>query len=106
MKPKFDSLANSQATPYHQMPGASQGNAFTAHIRQPEQPRALTAIEKERAYQAAYARRHYVPAAQRNAAITAFKRTAIATFGAPTDTSQAQAKTARLVGRRNTDRSQ
>lgn len=72
--------------------------------REPEPPRPLTAAEKERAYQREYDRARYIPAAERNAAITAFK--VVSPLGNLNESVQSKDKTARIAGKRNSARSQ
>lgn len=81
----------------------SQGNAFSWRI-EPEPIKPLTTKEKERAYQRDYAKRTYVPAAQRNAAITAFKKTQPITIS-PTPQADRD-RSAKISGKRNEARSQ
>jgi len=81
----------------------SQGTAFSWRT-EPEPIKPLTAAEKERAYQRAYAKRTYVPAAERNAAVTAFKKTQPITIS-PTPQADRD-RTAQISGKRNEARSQ
>lgn len=82
----------------------SQNNAFSWRV-EPEPIGPLTAQEKERAYQREYAKTKYVKVADRVKEITDFKGP-VHNYGSLSGTSEAKAKTARLVGKSNSARSQ
>lgn len=84
---------------------APEGHTAFNWRRETEPEKQLTREEKGREYSKNYFKSRYVPAAQRIKELTEFKGP-VHNYGCLSETPQAQAKTARLVGRRNDSRTQ
>jgi hypothetical protein len=85
------------------LPPEQGRTAFDGPI--PSAPADPSKADKERARARAYAKAKYVPAAERNKAITEFKGAHL-NLGPLSESPESKAKTARLIGRTNGARTQ